>query len=403
MKLRNRLLILESIRNNGPMSRVELRENTELSWGSISSISRELIRGRVVTEVGAVKSGLGRSRVQLDLNRAHNLILGMQLGRSLVRAILVDIKGGVVGDLHIPVNSLGAPREILATMIGAATRIMSQHGVARSNVAGIGVAAPGAVDYESGVCLYAPHHPRWRNVPLKRNMERAIGAPCWIDHDYNCFALGEKFFGQGAGIKNYVCIYLGTGVSAAIVIGGEVYRGSESFAGEFGHTCIDARGPLCACGNKGCIETYISGPALAANAIRRIRKGNGSSTLLSLVGNDPSCITAEIMDNAARQGDSLSRRVFAEMGKVLGIGVSNLINIFNPQLVILGGLVCRASDFFLPACIQTVRMRAWDASLKRVTVSGLPHGALLGAAALVLQQLFTTGQIIHRKRSFNSG
>jgi glucokinase len=138
---------------------------------------------------------------------------------------------------------------------------------------------------------------------------------------------------------------------------------------------------------------YISGSALAAAAIQQVQGGNGK-TLLALAGNDVKCITAEIMDRAARQGDALSRQVFDRMGTVLGIGLSNLINIFSPQLVILGGLVCRASDFFLPACIETVRRRAWHASPKSVRVSHLRNGAMLGAAALVLQQLFSTGQIV---------
>ncbi len=400
MKLNNQLSILRCVRDDGPISRVDLKEKTRMSWGTITSSSREMLERGVLTETSAVTNGMGRRRVELELNRARNLVLGVQLGKSLVRSVLMDIKGGVIGELNVPVNSAGTYGQILLTIIEAGRRILLRHKVSRSTLAGVGVAAPGAVDYSSGVCLYAPHHPRWKNVPLRQRLEQAFGVPCWVDHDFNCFALSEKLFGQGRGLDNYICVYLGTGVSAGIVLGGQVYRGSENFAGEFGHTCIDEHGPLCACGNKGCIEMYVSGPALAAAAALQVKNGR-NKTLLSLAGNKVTCITAEIMDSAARQGDALSRQVFARMGTVLGIGVSNLINIFNPQMVILGGLVCRASDFFLPACMETVRKRAWHASPKNVRVSHLNHGALLGAAALVLQQLFTTGQILQRVRARN--
>ena len=193
-------------------------------------------------------------------------------------------------------------------MTGAAARVLNQHGVARSDVAA-------SASQRLGPLTMNPAYACTLRIVLdgatflSRGTWEGSGAPCWIDHDFNCFALAEKFFGQGAGIKNYLCIYLGTGVSAAIVIGGEVYRGSESFAGEFGHTCITL-GISCACGNKGCVEAYVTGPALAAAAIRQIGHGSGSA-LLSLAGNDASCITAEIIDNAARQGDPLSRPGFS--------------------------------------------------------------------------------------------
>jgi N-acetylglucosamine repressor len=395
MKLNNQLAILRCIRDEGPISRVFLKERTRLSWGTITSSTRELVDRGVLTEIGAVTTGLGRRPVELDLNRTRNLVLGMQLGSSLVRSVLMDIKGGVVGELDVPVNSEGSASEILGSLLEAGRGILKRHKVERAALAGVGVAAPGAVDYTTGVCLYAPHHPRWKNVPLKQKLEQAFGVPCCVDHAFNCFALSEKLFGLGRGLDNYVCVLLGTGVSTGIVLGGEVYRGPESLAGEFGHTCFDENGPLCACGNNGCFEVYISGPALARSARERAQKSR-DRTLLSLAGNDPSRITAETMESAARQGDTLSRQVFSRMGTVLGIGVANLINIFNPQMVILGGLVCRASDFFLPACMETVQKRAWHASPKNLRVSHLHRGAVLGAAALVLQQLFSTGQIVQR-------
>ncbi len=389
MKRNNQLAILRCIRDEGPISRVDLKEKTRLSWGTITASTRELLAGGILTEIGAVTTGLGRRPVQLELNRARNLVLGMQLGTSLVRSVLMDLKGSVVGELDMPVEAGGTAAEILARLIDTGRRILGRHEVDRAALAGIGIAAPGAVDFSTGVCLYAPHHPRWKNVRLKDRIEQAFGVPCCVDHAFNCFALSEKLFGFGRGLDSFICVLLGTGVSAGFVLGGEVYRGANSLAGEFGHTCVDENGPLCACGNTGCMEMYVSGPALAAAAARQLRERRTGQT-------NGSRISAESLARAARQGDPIARRIYARMGTVLGIGISNLISIFNPQMVILGGLVCRASDLFLPSCQETVRKRAWHASPKDVKVSRLERGAVLGAAALVLQQLFTTGRILDR-------
>jgi predicted NBD/HSP70 family sugar kinase len=260
---------------------------------------------------------------------------------------------------------------------------------------GIGVAVPGAVDFSTGISLYAPQHPNWKNVALKERFERTFGVPCYVDHSFNCFALSEQLFGLGKGLQSFICVLIGTGVAAGIVLGGEVYRGANGLAGEFGHTCIEENGLACACGNHGCIEAYISGPALAAAASKELG-ARGGGALPPAAKNDTSAITAERLFLAAQQGNPVALRVFARMGTILGIGISNLINIFNPQTVILGGFVCLASEFFLPSCMEAVYKKAWHASPKDVKVSQLPRGAVRGAGALVLQQLFATGHIVDR-------
>ncbi len=395
MKLNNQLVILRLIRDEGPISRVDLKEKTRLSWGTITTSTKELLGLGIITETGSVTTGVGRRPVELDLNRENNFVLGLQLGTLLVRSVLVDVKGTVVDELDAPVDACGTSEEILSCLVKSARQMLRRHSVSRGSLAGIGIAAPGAVDFSSGVCLYAPHHPQWKNVPLRKRFEQAFGVPCFVDHTFNCFVLSEKLFGFGRGLDNFICVLLGTGMSAGIVLRGEVYRGADSSAGEFGHTCIDVDGPLCACGNNGCIEAYVSGPAIAAAAVDAL-EGRPESMVASLTGGDPEKVTAEVLGQAAREGDDLAREIFSRMGKVLGVGISNLINIFNPQAIILGGGVSKAAEFFLPSCLETVKKRAWHASTKDVKVSSLERGEVLGAAAIVLQQLFSTGQIVQR-------
>jgi predicted NBD/HSP70 family sugar kinase len=393
IKRKNQLTILRQIREDGPITRVALKQRTRLSWGTVTSSIRELLGKGILTEIGSISTGLGRRPVEIDLNTEKNHVLGMHLGGTLVRSVLVDVKGAVVDHLDLPVDSDGSSREILGRMLKAAREVLKRSAVGPRSLGGIGIAAPGAVDFHAGVCLYAPHHPHWKDVPLKRKFEQEFGVPCFVDHVSNCYALSEKLFGHGKDLDTFICVLLGTGVSAGIVIGGEVYRGAECFSGEFGHTCIDMNGPLCACGNNGCIEAYASGPAIACAALE---EGSPSGALLSLAGGDATRITAETLSRAAATGDAMALGVFREMGVHLGVGISNLINVFNPQCIILGGAVSRSSPYFLPSLLETTEKRAWHASAKDVRVSGLERGAERGAAAMVLQQLFTTGWILSR-------
>jgi predicted NBD/HSP70 family sugar kinase len=192
-----------------------------------------------------------------------------------------------------------------------------------------------------------------------------------------------------------VCVLLGTGVSAGIVIGGEVYRGADCFSGEFGHTCITIDGPLCACGNRGCVEAYTSGAALARMALERgLHRKAGA--LRSLVKGEASRITGELLFRAAKQGDRSAAKIFRDMGTYLGIAVSNLINLLNPESIILEGGVSRASEFFLPTLVETTQKRGWQGSRKSIRISTLENGPALGAAAIVLQEIFNRGQIVQR-------
>ncbi|MGA2977866.1 MAG: ROK family transcriptional regulator [Spirochaetia bacterium] len=195
MKLQNRLVILRCVRYEGPISRVDLQKKTRLSWGTISASTRELLDSGILTEIGAVTTDMGRRPVELDLNQADNFVLGLQLGSALVRSALMNMKGCVVAELDVPVNAAGTTAEILRCLIDTGNRLLRQHGVWRSSLMGIGVAVPGAVDFSTGISLYAPQHPNWKNVALKDRFERTFGVPCYVDHSFNCFALSEQLFG----------------------------------------------------------------------------------------------------------------------------------------------------------------------------------------------------------------
>jgi N-acetylglucosamine repressor len=398
MKLYNQLTVLRAIRDRGPITRVELQRQTRLSWGTITSTIKELLRTRAVREIGSVTTQVGRHPVELDMNTARNFALGLQLGTNLVRSSLVDVKGNRLHDLDAPVDPHSSAEQIVECLIRTGRRMLEDHSLKPALLAGIGVAAPGAADIATGICRYAPRHPHWKDVPLKRLIERAFGVPCVVDQTCNCFTLSEQLYGHGKGVDHFLCVLLGTGLGVGIFVDGEVYRGADSFSGQFGHTCVDVNGPLCSCGNTGCLEAFVSGSALARIAAEQIGR-TPDSVLLEVRGQTAGEITAETLHLAALRGDPLSIDLLRRMGVYLGIGVANLINLFNPACIVIGGRLSRARAFFLPSFRETVEKRAWHASRRDIRFSELERGAVMGAAALVYQEMLTTGRIARRRPS----
>jgi glucokinase-like ROK family protein len=387
MKLSNQLLILRTIRATGPVSRVKLQKKTALSWGTITSFIKELLYKQIVREIGAVNTGVGRRPIELDMNTERNHIVGLRLGSTNIRAVLLDVKGSIVRKSKEIVDAGATKDIILNQLFTAVEKLLQNEGLIFEDIAGIGIAAPGALDAHSGICLYTPHHPKWKNVPLKRLFEERFNTPCFVDHVNNCSALGEMWFGEGKGIKNFLCVLLGTGISTGIIISGEVYRGVNCASGEFGHTCIVPQGPECVCGRRGCLETYASGPALAQMAME-VAQTHDDSIINSLVDGKLEKITAETVFQAAVRGDADALKIFEKMGYYLGIGISNLINLFNPERIILSGRVAQAGKFFIPSLQNTIEEHAWHISQKNIEVSNLENGAVLGAAGVVLQEIY---------------
>jgi predicted NBD/HSP70 family sugar kinase len=393
MKLNNQLTVLRQVRERGPVSRVELQHHTKLSWGTITSAIKELLARGVIEELGAVATGVGRRPVKLDLNTRRNYVLGLDMGTQVVRSALVDIKGRILDQEQSPLDPQGSRAALLGGLLGAARRLVEANSLSEGSLAGIGIAAPGAVDYRRGIGRFAPHHPNWREVPLKARFEKQFGVPCYVDHVSNCFALSEKLFGLGRDLDSFICVLLGSGVSAGIVIHGEVYRGAENFSGEFGHTTIDPDGPPCACGSQGCLEVYASGLALARIGAEEARRAAGRR-LLALAGGEAGRVTGELLYESARQGDRQARAIFRRMGTLLGVGVSNLVNLFNPERIVLGGQVSKAHEFFMPALQESLKKRAWHGSTRDVRISRLQDGPVLGAVAIVLQEIFSPGHVL---------
>ena len=319
-------------------------------------------------------------------------ILGVDLGGTniVVGAVAEDGSAvqGVVSAPTMAEQGADAIADRIAQLcrdsLAAAER---DAGVKRKDVAGIGVGAPGPLDRAGGIVLIAPNL-GWHDYPLRQKINGALGLPVALDNDANCAVYGEWWIGAGRGSRYLVGLTIGTGIGGGIVVDGKLYHGATDVAGEVGHTTIDSTGRRCKCGNYGCLEAYASGPNIAARAVEGIEAGV-ETTLPTYTGGDLAQITAQTVYQAAHDGDEFALEVVRDTAKILGAGVANLVNIFNPDVVvILGGVTLAGDSLFVPLRAEVTR-RAFKPAVKacRILPGELPGTAgVVGAARVFRDQ-----------------
>jgi len=254
-------------------------------------------------------------------------------------------------------------------------------------IAGIGIGSPGPLDTARGVVLLTPNL-GWTNYPVRDRLAQALGLPAALDNDANCAIFGEWWRGAARGARHVVGLTIGTGIGGGIVLAGEIYHGASDIAGEIGHMTIDLNGRRCKCGNYGCLEAYASGPAIAARAVEGITTGADTS-LPQYVNGDLSQITAQVVYEAAHDGDDYAREVVKDTAKFLGAGVANILNVFNPQMVVICGGVTLAGERLFGPLASEVKRRAFKPAVDacRIVPGELTGTAgVYGAAAVFMQR-----------------
>ncbi len=321
------------------------------------------------------------------------LFVGVDLGgTNIVVGAMSDDGSRQYGMHSEPTRSdEGADRVIerMAEMVETTiTTAMRETGAERSAFKGVGIGAPGPLDREKGIVKVAPNL-KWVDVPLRDKMSALTGLPAAIDNDANCATYGEWWIGAARGGRNVVGLTIGTGIGGGLILDGMLYHGSSDMAGELGHITIDQNGRRCGCGNYGCLEAYASGPAIADRA-REALDLETDSILPDLVQGDRARITAQTVYDAASQGDLIARDVVRDTARFLGIGVANLLNIFNPDVVVIAGGVTQAGDALFEPLRAEVRRRAFRAAVDacRIVPGELPGNAgVIGAAAAFRAQM----------------
>ena len=314
-------------------------------------------------------------------------VLAVDLGGTKILGTLVDNEK-ITYSYLTPTMASGGPETVIRRICDVIDHILSQNGRSLSQIHSISIAAAGGIDTKKGIVTLSPSLPGWHNIPLVDIVRKNFDTKVYIIHDANASALGELCYGAGKGARNMVYMTVSTGVGGGIIIDGKEYEGASGAAGEIGHMTIDVAGPKCNCGNTGCLEMLASGTAMAREAIRRINAGEKTS-LTSMVSGETDAISAREIGAAASQGDALAGSVIKQAATYLGIGMVNLVNIFNPEMIVVGGGVSNLGEMLLSPARELVKQRAFPISAGAVQIIRAQLGedsGVIGAAVKAKQK-----------------
>ncbi len=421
IKTHNLRAVLLTLLHGGPTSRVRMAQLTGLSSTTITNLVAELLEQGIVAETGKEgaaesrngngRAGAGRPATLVSIVPSARYAVGIHIGVDTLRVGVTDLFGALRA-YRVIAHSTDAPA---ADLLDAAARLAEEAtaaaGLTREQLLGVGVGASGLVDLETGVNVLAPNL-GWRGVPIRDILSRRLSLPVFVDNNVRAMALAEAMFGAGRGVNTLAFVYGRVGVGAGFTVGGQIYRGSRAGAGEIGHTTmIPAGGAPCRCGNTGCLETLVSeqeiirqAQVLAARApdsilAAKLTKDEGRTTNAA---EGPSSVVGRAFDDvpdtpierifaAARAGDRDTLAMLDERAFYIGTALANLVNLINPETIILGGLFAAGADLMLPRIEETLRRRSFaglgDAVALRVTTFGRRVG-VIGAAALALDAFF---------------
>ncbi|NLA57995.1 MAG: ROK family transcriptional regulator [Firmicutes bacterium] len=380
----NLMHLLEIMRDHDDVSRQDLAEISGLSPAGVSKLVGLLIAKGIVYEDALVSRGRGRRAITLRINENAMYAVGVRFARHYVKCGLFNVKGELISSCYETLGTVSV-QETVDVIQELIARTLEDSGDARERVVGIGISAPGPLLAREGKIALISNLPGWRDISLVHMIHRRFGIPTLIEHDANVSVLAERWFGKGKLSDNLVYIAAGRGVGAGILVNGSIYSGKSNVAGEIGHTTINYNGPVCDCGNKGCLEMYCSSLAFARQAkeIAAAKKPAGWPAA--------SRLTAEAVFELAKAGDGEALELVRRAGRFMGIGVVNVINAYNPDMIILGDEMAQAGEPWLEAIKEVVRERVIEELRKETTIelSELEvEPAFLGAGTLVIKKVF---------------
>jgi glucokinase len=310
--------------------------------------------------------------------------IGVDIGGTNVKIALVDLKGHIVYSNSVPTRAEMGYAYTIENIKTTIKECLKETKNPIENIIGIGFGLPGQIDSKKGIVKLLPNIPGWVNVPLAEMIEKEFSVPVKIDNDVRVATLGELNFGAGKGCQNLICITVGTGVGAGLVVNGQIVRGASMAAGEIGHLIVEKNnGEICGCGNTGCLEAYASGPSIVKMAYDYIMGGK-STKFKELAVNGP--ITPYMVYEAAKLGDAVAKRIFLIVGESLGTALASVVNLLNPEKIIIGGGVGQAGDLLFDSIRETIDKRALSVSAEAVEIVPAELGesaGVIGASLLV--------------------
>lgn len=354
---------------------------------SVMEITDVLISEGLIQEIGRGPSTGGRPPLLLELVPDAYCAIGVEVGTRTLTTVVTDLNAKVEFRSETPSLMKEGPDKLLERLKASLREAFEHVPNGTGRHLGIGLALPAPILLSEGVFFSPPSFPGWGRLQLGDVVADSYGFQVLVDNDANAAALGEYLFGAGRGAENMFCVVMHRGVGGAAIVEGGLYRGANGGAGEIGHTLVDLEGPKCGCGRHGCLEAFAGRAAIAARARRALKLAGGRE----LAGREPDQVKVDDVIEAAREGDELAVEILQETGEYLGMGVSNMVNFLDPELVVVGGATMRAADLILQPARDVVRRRALPGMADRVEmVAGElgPNASAVGAAALVLRDLF---------------
>jgi predicted NBD/HSP70 family sugar kinase len=345
-----RHILLREIERRGPIPRIDLSHNTGISRATVTTVTAELLRDGLIEEIprdseNAPDTKRGRPRVDLKIASAAHLIAGIKVSDRSISLMLVDFEGTQLAELEVPfTKSPASSKELTDLVADALAQLTALYEKSIHDLSGIGVGLAGVVDAKNGTVYWSPSLSE-RNINLRDILTQRLGVPTFLDNDANLVAMAEKTFGLGRDHSDFIVVTIESGVGMGIVLNGQIYRGTRGCGAEFGHTKVQLEGALCRCGQRGCLEAYVADYALVREA----------ASVGFLDPDLPIENRVERLLEAAKNGDPTAKTIVNRAGRMFAIGLANLVNVFDPQLIILAGEQMQFDHLYAQEVIEEMR------------------------------------------------
>ena len=383
-------VVLDHIRKHHALTKSDLVTLTDFSRSKIAGCVNTLLDKEIISKDGFGDNTGGRRSVLYTLNGNKGLLFGADIGATSIDLIITDLNRQILARYAEPALVTDGPKKVLDRITELFIELLKKNGLFQRTVLAIGIGVPGPVDFAGGMVVSPPIMPGWDQFPIIQYLQRKWPeSRIIVDNDVNIMALGEYNKRERRDRKNIIFIKIGSGIGAGIISNGEIYRGSSGCAGDIGHICVDKNGPICPCGNRGCLEVLAGGVAIAERAIQAVGEGK-SPILKKYFDKNNQTLTAADVGTAAREGDEVSIEIIRDSGRIIGEVLAVLVNFYNPGMIVIGGGVSKLGNLLLSSIRQAVLKRSLPLATKDLPIvfsSILDDAGVIGAMNLALDQL----------------
>jgi glucokinase-like ROK family protein len=384
MRIYNQKLILKLIKDFGPVSKADLSGYTQLTIPSVTDILSELEFFGIVQNIGHTSIKRGRFPALYQLNGKAMNFIGITIGSTSIKAAIINLDSQILDWNSVPLPLNPTPENVLNEV----EELVNNFRKTDSQIYGIGLGMHGIVDFNKGISIYPPHL-NWDYFPIGEKLEKLLNLPVLVDNDCNTLSLAERWFGEGKDSSSFITVNIDYGVGAGVMIQDQLFHGVNFGGGQIGHTIVSDDGPKCSCGNYGCLEAFASEPSIVSDIVKKIKKG--FPTKISEITQNLDFISIEHIYEAVEMGDELAIQTLKTAGRYIGIGISTLVNLFNPQKVIITGGILRAKDIVFQPLTDSVYQHSLKTNTNNLLLVPSKLGNysdVIGASTLWVNEVF---------------